>query len=66
MEKKGFTLIEMLVVAAVLAILAGLLFPVFASARERSRQAVCAHNLKQIGSAFHLYGVETDGSGADL
>jgi prepilin-type N-terminal cleavage/methylation domain-containing protein/prepilin-type processing-associated H-X9-DG protein len=53
--KKGFTLVELLVVIAVIAILAALLFPVFAAARERGRQAACASNLKQIGTALHLY-----------
>jgi len=51
----GFTLIELLVVVAVIAILAGLLFPLFARVRERAYQTVCLSNLKQIGGAFHLY-----------
>ena len=44
----GFTLIELLVVIAIVAILAGMLFPVFAKAREKARQSSCASNLKQM------------------
>jgi prepilin-type processing-associated H-X9-DG protein/prepilin-type N-terminal cleavage/methylation domain-containing protein len=56
----GFTLIELLVVIAIISILAAILFPVFASAREKSRQAVCQSNLKQIGDAVLLYTQDYD------
>ena len=52
---KGFTLVEILIVIAILGVLAGLLFPVFARARESGRRASCASNLKQIGVAISLY-----------
>lgn len=55
MIKKGFTLIELLVVIAIIAILAGIMFPVFGSAREKARQTKCMSNLKQIGTAVMLY-----------
>lgn len=60
LNRKGFTLVELLVVVAILALLAGMLIPVLASAREKSRQTVCASNLKQIGSAFLMYRQEWD------
>ena len=51
----AFTLIEILVVIAIVVLLAGLLFPVFSSAREGARTTSCASNLKQIGQAIALY-----------
>src|SRR5438093_3292231 len=54
-QRYGFTLIELLVVIAIIAILAGILFPVFAQAREKARQAVCLSNFKQIGTGVMMY-----------
>ncbi len=52
--RRGFTLIELLVVIAIIAVLAGLLFPVFARAREKGRQAMCTSNQKQIAMAAQM------------
>ncbi|HEY3284379.1 MAG TPA: prepilin-type N-terminal cleavage/methylation domain-containing protein [Armatimonadota bacterium] len=54
-QAKGFTLIELLVVIAIIAILAAILFPVFAAARDKARQSSCVNNLKQYGTAMHMY-----------
>ncbi len=54
-NRSGFTLIELLVVIASIAILAAILFPVFAQARERARSAACLSNLRQIATALHMY-----------
>ena len=45
----GFTLIELLVVIAIIGLLAAILFPVFARARETARAIQCTSNLKQVG-----------------
>ena len=59
--RAGFTLIELLVVVGIIAILAALLFPVFAQAREKGRQTYCLSNLRQIGTAMMLYTEDHDG-----
>jgi prepilin-type processing-associated H-X9-DG protein len=50
----------LLVVIAIIAILAAILFPVFAQARERARQASCLSNMKQIGAALMQYNQDND------
>jgi prepilin-type N-terminal cleavage/methylation domain-containing protein len=53
---RGFTLVELLVVIAVIALLAALLVPTMARAKEKSRATHCLGNLRQWGLAFRLYG----------
>jgi len=50
-----FTLVELLVVIAVIGVLAGLGLPALSSARERARRTACASNLRQIGLGLELY-----------
>lgn len=54
-KRKAFTLIELLVVVAIIGILAAILFPVFARARENARRTSCLSNLKQIGLGTMMY-----------
>lgn len=60
-KRKGFTLLELLVVVAIIALLAAVLFPVFSRAREKGRQTACFSNLRQVGLAFALYTDDSDG-----
>lgn len=59
-KKNGFTLIELLIVIAIICLLAAILFPVFARAREKARAAACISNLKQIGLAILQYSQDYD------
>ena len=56
----GFTLIELLVVIAVIGILAGMLMPVFAKAREMGRRASCLNNAHQLAIAILMYAEDND------
>jgi prepilin-type processing-associated H-X9-DG protein/prepilin-type N-terminal cleavage/methylation domain-containing protein len=56
----AFTLVELLVVIAVIAMFVALLFPVFLSAREKGRRTACASNLRQLGTALSMYCHDND------
>ncbi len=61
MRARGFTLIEVLVVIAVIAVLLGVLVPTLAAARESGRSAVCMSNLRQAAVVCRLYADEHGG-----
>ncbi len=58
--RRAFTVVEVLIVVAVIAILAGVLFPVLANARSEARKSTCLSNLHQLGSSIAMYSSDYD------
>ncbi|MDH7601221.1 MAG: prepilin-type N-terminal cleavage/methylation domain-containing protein [Armatimonadota bacterium] len=54
-RKTAFTIVELLVVVAIIAVLAAILFPVISNVKAAAKRASCANNLSQIGSAYRMY-----------
>ena len=61
-KREGFTLVELLVVIAIIIILAAILFPIFARARDKAQHTRCLNNMKQMGAAFEMYEDDYEGT----
>src|SRR5690349_18002830 len=61
LTRRSFTLIELLVVVAIISLLAAMLLPSLAKAKNRSKQAACLQNLKQVGVATFMMADDNNG-----
>lgn len=61
MKQRAFTLVELLVVVAIIALLMSILLPSFNRARDVTKATVCASNLRQLGLAVQFYADRYDG-----
>src|ERR1035437_4033630 len=57
---RAFTLLELLVVIALVAVLMGMLLPTLSAARDQARKALCLNNVKQIGVGIYTYAGENN------
>ena len=59
LKKRGFTLVEIMIVVAIIGLLAAIAIPNFVKAREKALQNACIANLKQIQGAIQVWALDT-------
>ena len=63
MKKRGFTLVEIMIVVAIIGLLAAIAIPNFVKARETAQKNACIANLKQIQGAIQVWAIDTNAAG---
>jgi hypothetical protein len=58
--RKAFSMLEVLVVIAIIMIVCAIIFPVFSGAKDKAKEVVCINNMKQLYSAIELYNADYD------
>jgi len=61
MKKNGFTMVEVIVVVAIIAVLASIIMPKMTGARDKAKVEACKQNLRQINNAIELYANDNNG-----
>ncbi|MBL7072118.1 MAG: prepilin-type N-terminal cleavage/methylation domain-containing protein [Candidatus Omnitrophica bacterium] len=64
-RKKGFTLVEIMIVVAIIGLLAAIAIPNFVKARDTAQKNACIANLKQIQGATQVWAIDANKSGSD-
>ena len=63
MRRKGFTLVEIMIVVAIIGLLAAIAIPNFVKARDTAQKNACIANLKQIQGAIQVWAIDNNASG---
>ena len=66
MSRKGFTLVEIMIVVAIIGLLAAIAIPAFMKARNSARRNACVNNLRMIDAAKDQYALEYGGTNGTL